>query len=105
LLPENLHILALGTAGGFRALVLITNLILLRGRGQLMTLAIIAMSILERLQVVGRVLDWKYMDLHMRKIATVSREGTYTLLEKPAWLSWDNVLSNCTLVLESKDLL
>jgi hypothetical protein len=99
------YVLALGTAGGFRALVLITNLIMLRGRSQLATLAIIALSILERLQMVGRVLDRKDMDLHVRKIAAVSRKGTYILLEEPAWLSWGNVFSNCTLLLEFKDLL
>lgn len=95
----------LGTAGGFRALVLITNLIMLRGRSQLTTVAIIALSVLERLQMVGRVLDWKYTDLHVRKIAAVSRKGTHILLEESAWLSWGNVFSNCTLLLESKDLL
>jgi len=100
------YILVLGTAGGFRDLVLlITNLIVLRGRGQLMTVAIIALSVLERLQMVGRVLDWKNMDLHVRKIAAVSRKGTYTLLEESAWLSWGNIFSNRTLLLESKDLL
>ena len=97
--------MALGTAGGFRAIVLITNLIMLRGRNQLTTLAIIALSILERLQVVGRVLDREYMDLHVCKIAAVSRKGTYTLLEESAWLSWGYVFSNCTLLLGSKDLL
>jgi hypothetical protein len=62
---------------------------MLRGRSQLTTLAIIALSILklERLQMVGRVLDWKYMYLHVRKIAAISRKGTDTLLEEPAWLS------------------
>jgi hypothetical protein len=45
------------------------------------------------------------MDLHVRKIAAVSRKGAYTLLEESAWLSWGNVFSNCTLVLETKDLL
>jgi len=78
---------------------------MLRGRSQLTTLAIIALSILVRLQMVGRVLDREYMDLHVRKIAAVSRKGTYTLLEESAWLSWGNVFSNCTLLLESKDLL
>jgi hypothetical protein len=78
---------------------------MLRGRRELTTLAIIALSILERLQMVGRVLDRKYMDLHVRKIAAVSRERTYILLEESAWLSWGNVFSNCTLLLESKDLL
>lgn len=53
--------------------------------------------------MVGRVLDRKYMDLHVRKIAAVSRKGTFTLLEESAWLSWGNVISNCTLLLESKD--
>jgi hypothetical protein len=63
---------------------------MLRERGQLTTLAIIALSMLEleRLQIVGRVLDRKYMHLHVRKIAAVSRKGAYTLLEEPAWLSW-----------------
>jgi hypothetical protein len=45
------------------------------------------------------------MDLHVRKIAAVSRKGTYTLLEESAWLSWGDVFSTCTLQLESKDLL
>ena len=53
--------------------------------------------------MVGRVLDRKYMDLHVRKIAAVSRKGTFTLLEESAWLSWGYVFSNCTLLLESKD--
>ena len=79
--------LVLGTAGGFRALVLITNLIMLRGRSQLTTVAIIALSVLERFQMVGRVLDWEYMHLHVRKVATVSRKGTRILLEESAWLS------------------
>lgn len=96
----------LGTAGGFRALLLITNLIIiLRGRSQLSALVIIALSVLERLQMAGRVLDRKDMDLHVRKIASVSRKGAYTLLEESAWLSWGNVFSNCTVLLESKDLL
>jgi hypothetical protein len=46
------------------------------GRSQLTTLAIIALSILERLQMVGRVLDRKDMDLHVRKIAAIGRKGT-----------------------------
>lgn len=60
---------------------------MLRGRSQPTALAIIALSILERLQMVGRVLDREYMHLHVRKIAAISREGTYTLLEESAWLS------------------
>jgi hypothetical protein len=60
---------------------------MLRGRNKLKTLAIIALSFLERLQVVGRVLDRKYVDPRVRKIAVVSRKGTYTLLEESARLS------------------
>lgn len=55
--------------------------------------------------MVGGILDRKDMDLHVRKIAAVSRKGTYTLLEESAWLSWGNVFSDYTLLLESKDLL
>ena len=91
--------------GVSEALVLITNLNMLRGRSQLATLAIIALSILERLQMVGRILDRKYMYLHVRKIAAVSRKGTYILLEESAWLSWGSIFSNYTLLLGSKDLL
>jgi hypothetical protein len=53
--------------------------------------------------MVGRVLDRKYMDFHVCKIAAVSRKGTFILLEESAWLSWGNVFSSCTLLLESKD--
>jgi len=55
---------------------LITNLIMVRGRSQLMTVAIIVLFILEGLQMVGRVLDREDMDLHVRKIAPLSRKGT-----------------------------
>ena len=71
-------------AGGFRDLVLITNLNMLFRRGQRETLAL---SLLERLQVTRRVLDWEDMDPHVRKITAISREGTCTLLKEPARLS------------------
>lgn len=71
-------------AGGFRDLVLITNLNMLFRRGQRKTLAL---SLLERLQVTRRVLDWEDMDPHVRKITAISREGTCTLLKEPARLS------------------
>ena len=70
--------------GGFRDLVLITNLNMLLRRGQLKTLAL---SLLERLQMTRRVLDWKDMDPHVRKVTTISRKGTCTLLKEPARLS------------------
>jgi hypothetical protein len=60
---------------------------MLRGRSKLKSLAVIALSFLERLQVVGRVLDWKYVDPRVRKITAVSRKGAYTLLEESARLS------------------
>ena len=71
-------------AGGFRDLVLITNLNMLFRRGQRETLAL---SLLERLQVTRRVLDWEDMDPHVRKITAISREGACTLLKEPARLS------------------
>lgn len=78
------YILVSAIAGDFRALVLITNLNMLLRRGERKT---IALSSLERLQVARRILDWKDMDPHVRKIAAVGRKGTCTLLEEPARLS------------------
>ena len=47
----------------------------------------IAISCVGRFRMAGRVFDWEYLDLHVGKIAAVSRKGAYSLLKESAGLS------------------
>jgi hypothetical protein len=78
---------ALTLSTRYSALVLITFLSRQRGRSQLGALAPVTKPGLKRLETVNWVPDWVYLNLHMRKVTLVIREGTCAPLEESAWFS------------------